>query len=207
MIARRLLVPATALVCLASRGLAAQERANVGLPASGAIGVFAGGGRMERPGAVGEAGVLLDLGWLRGKAVRLQAEASLLRARLHEVVSVLGADSTFRGHYYDLSVAATVVLLAGDPAARAAPYLTAGIGVHALSSSLGGPLTQRYNANRFGSLVGAGLRIRPDPGGRMGAYLELRHVVADEVDRTLLRVGGLLFLGDMALGARAPQAR
>ena len=189
--------------CLLPGRVASQEpRVNVGLPAAGAIGAFGGGARLERAGSGPEGGVALDLGWIRGRSVRLQGEASVLRGSLTETVLLdphAGfRDSTYRGHYYDLTVSVTAVVLAGGPGARVAPYLVSGIGVHALSSAFG-PLVldTRYNTNRFGSEFGAGLRVWLGKSGRRGLYVEARRVLADEVNRTVVRMGGLAFLGDL----------
>jgi hypothetical protein len=166
---------------------------NLGLPAVAAIGVHAGVARLERSSNGQEAGVLLDLGWLRGRSLRLQAEVSILRASLTEYLEL--EDSTFSGHYYDLSGGATIVWVSAD--ARVSPYVLAGVAVHSLSSAFQTiVLDQRYNANRFGSHIGAGLRARLGA-TRQALYTEVRRVIADEVDRTVFRVGGLVLLNDL----------
>lgn len=172
---------------------------NLGLAAVGAMGVHAGVARIERDSDGYEAGVFLDLGWMRGRSVRLQAEVAVLRATLTEFVEV--DDSTYQGDYVDLSAGTSVVWLA-SPGGRVSPYALAGVAVHALSSTFGTlALDRRYNTNRFGSHVGAGLRVRL--GGGPGAfYAEARRVIADEVDRTDLRVGGVFMLGDLVHRSR-----
>ena len=57
-------------------------------------------------------------------------------------------------------------------------------------------LDRRYNANRFGSHIGAGLRLRFG-GSRTGIFVEGRRIIADEVDRTAFRFGGLILMGDL----------
>jgi len=157
---------------------------------------------MERHGRGDEGGVTVDVGWLHGRGLRLQAELGLLRAGLTEYIAV--EDQTYSGSYWDLTGSMVAVALAGGPDRRLAPYLLGGVGVHALSSPLSQrELVQRYNANRFGSQVGAGVRLRLGSAGRRGAYLEVRRVFADEVTRTVFRAGALVFLGDLVPGSAA----
>lgn len=144
----------------------------------------------------------MDVGWLRGRSVRLQAELGLLHAGLTEYFLV--DDETYSGDYWDLTGSLVAIVLLGGPDRRVAPYVLGGVGVHALSSQLSqSVLVQRYNANRFGSQVGAGMRFRLGDSGRRGAFIELRRVIADEVMRTVFRAGALLFLGDLAPGGEA----
>lgn len=167
---------------------------NLGLPAVAAIGVHGGIARLERSTNGQEAGLLLDLGWLRGRRVRLQGEVAFLRASLTEYLTL--EDSTFSGDYYDLSAGATAVwLIAGD--ARVSPYALAGFAVHALSSAFeNSVLDLRYNANRFGSHIGAGLRVRLGS-SRQAVFAEARRVIADQVDRTVVRFGVLVLMNDL----------
>ena len=138
--------------------------------------------------------MLLDLGWLRGQSIRLQTELSVLRGRLTEYVEL--EDSTFRGNYYDLSGSLTAIWLTGHTS-KVSPYVLAGISVHALSSAFQtAVLDKRYNANRFGSQIGAGIRLRLG-GTRQALFFEGRRTIADQVDRTVMRVGGLVLLGDL----------
>jgi hypothetical protein len=167
---------------------------NVGLHAVGALGVYGGSARLERSSKGQEGGLLLDLGWLWGRSLRLQGEVSILRASLTEYVEL--EDSTFHGNYYDLNGSVTAIWLASH-SARVSPYALAGLSVHALSSAFQiAVLDQRYNANRFGSHVGAGVRLRIG-GSRQALFVEGRRVIADEVDRTVLRFGGLVLMGDL----------
>lgn len=167
---------------------------NVGLHAVGAVGVFGGPARLERASRGREGGLLLDLGWLRGRSLRLQGELSILRASLTEYVEL--EDSTFHGDYFDLSGGVTAIWLASH-SAKVSPYALAGVSVHALSSAFQtAVLDQRYNANRFGSHIGAGLRLRFG-GSRTTLFVEGRRIIADEVDRSVLRFGGLVLMGDL----------
>ena len=102
---------------------------------------------------------------------------------------------TFKGEYFALSAGASAVWLANHDG-RVSPYVLGGIAVHALSSAFRNPiLDARYNANRFGSHAGLGLRWRF--GGRTGVYAEARRIIADEVDRTVFRIGALALFGDL----------
>lgn len=194
-----LLVLATALAAAPS-AFAQEPRSNLGLPATAGIGLHAGFARLERDSDGFEAGGVLDLGWMRGRSLRLQAEASLLRATLTEFIEV--EDSTYRGRFFDFAAGATAVWLP-RPDARFAPFLLGGVAVHALSSTFGTlVLDRRYNTNRFGSHIGAGVRWRPSDG--IAVTAEARRIIADETDRTLMRVGSMLLMGD--LGRRARRA-
>ena len=173
-----------------------EPSSNLGLPAVAAIGVHGGFARLERSTNGEEAGLLLDLGWLRGRGIRLHGEVAFLRASLTEHMAL--EDSTFSGNYFDLSAGATAVwLIAGD--SRVSPYALAGFAVHALSSAFeNSVLDQRYNANRFGSHVGAGLRVRLGS-SRQAVFAEARRVIADHVDRTTVRFGILVLMNDLYL--------
>ena len=169
-------------------------RANIGLHAVGAVGIQGGPVRLERSSRGQEGGVLIDLGWLRGRSLRLQAEVSILKASLTEHIEV--EDSTFHGDFYDLSGTLTAVWLSSITA-QVSPYVLAALSVHALSSAFQtAVLDQRYNANRFGSQIGAGIRMRFG-GSRQALFVEARRVIADEVQRTVFRAGGLVLMGDL----------
>jgi hypothetical protein len=167
---------------------------NLGLPAVAAVGFHGGFARLERSSKGEEAGLLLDLGWVRGRSVRLQGEVAFLRATLTETLVV--EDSTFHGDYFDLSAGVSAIWLASTDAG-VSPYALVGAAVHALSSTFGNSvLDQRYNANRFGSHVGAGIRLRIGS-SRQALFAEARRVIADHVDRTEVRFGGLVLMGDL----------
>lgn len=102
---------------------------------------------------------------------------------------------TFSGDYFALSAGMTGVWLLNHDG-RVSPYAAAGFAVHALSSAFrNSVLDQRYNANRFGSHIGAGIRVRF--GSRTAFFGEARRIIADEVDRTVFRVGALALFGDL----------
>jgi hypothetical protein len=176
----------------------AQSRpgSQVGIAHIGALVVHAGTASVERSAEGVEGGMALDLGWIGTPRLRLEAELSLLRATLTEYVETL--DSTFSGAFFDLTSSVGLVVLLRGPSARIAPYLSAGIGVHALSSAFGTfALDRRYNANPFGAHVGAGARLRLPGSGRTGLSFEARASTAANVSRTSARVGGLIFFGDL----------
>lgn len=173
---------------------AQEPTSNLGLPAIAAIGVHGGFARLERSSNGQEGGLLVDLGWLRGRSIRLQAELSFLRASLTEYVEL--EDSTFDSDYFDLSAGVSSVWLASAEG-KVSPYILGGFAVHALSSAFGSVLLdQRYNTNRFGSHIGAGLRLRFGA-SRQAVFVEVRRIIADEVDRTAVRFGGLVLMGDL----------
>ena len=176
--------------------LAQDPSTNLGLPAVGAFGVHGGVALLERSSEGPEGGFLLDLGWLRGRSVRLQGEIAILSASLTETIQIDDdTEETFTGDYFALSVGLSSAWLANQDG-RVSPYVVAGVAVHALSSAFRNPvLDLRYNANRFGSHIGAGLRVRL--AARTGLYAEARRVIADEVNRTVIRVGALALFGDL----------
>lgn len=182
-------------MCMRSLDAGAQvPTSNVGLQAVGAVGIYGGPARLERASRGQEGGLLLDLGWLRGRSLRLQGELSILRASLTEYVEL--EDSTFHGDYFDLSGSVTSIWLMSHTS-KVSPYVLAGLSVHALSSAFQTVvLDQRYNANRFGSHIGAGLRLRFG-GSRTAMFVEGRRIIADEVDRSVFRFGGLVLMGDL----------
>jgi hypothetical protein len=192
---RLLFAKAIALVMAIPMLVQAQEPStNLGLPAVAAIGFYGGVARLERSSEGQEGGVLLDLGWLRGRSIRLQGEVAFLRATLTEYMEL--EDSTFHGPYFDLSAGVTAVWLSSADH-RVSPYALAGVAVHALSSAFGNSvLDQRYNANRFGSHIGAGMRVRFGA-SRQVIFAEARRVIADHVDRTAIRAGGMVLMGDL----------
>jgi hypothetical protein len=176
----------------------AQEasRPNLGLAAVGALGLHAGADAIERHAEGHEVGALMDLGSLTGAAVRLQFEVAFLRATLTE--TVVQDDSTYSDVFYDLTASVSTVLQGGGPRARLAPYLVAGVGVHALSSAFGTVvLDQRYNANPFGVHLGAGARLWLTGGGRHSVAVEIRRTIAENVNRTSFRLGLLLHYNDL----------
>jgi hypothetical protein len=151
------------------------------------FGVHAGFAQLERSSDGPEIGAFLDLGWLRGRSLRLQGEVAFQRATLTEYLAL--EDTTFHGDYFDLSLGLSAAWFL-SPDGQVSPYALAGVAVHALSSTFGtSELDQRYNANRFGSHLGAGVRFRIGS-SRQAVFAEARRVIADEVNRTVVRIGG-----------------
>lgn len=170
----------------------------------GALGALVGAASMQREIHAAEGGVLLDLGWTGSPRLRLQAEVEFLGGTYSQYIAV--DDRTYRSPVADFSVGITALYEFGGPSSRTMPYVSAGIAVHALSSSFGtGVLDQLYNANPFGSHVGLGVRRWVGTSGRTGLFVELRGVMAQNVSRASLRVGALAFYRDLVHPA-APQA-
>jgi hypothetical protein len=162
----------------------------------GALGAVAGAASVERGIQAAEGGLLLDLGWTGTPRLRLQAEVEFLGGTYSRYIEV--DDRTYRSPISDFSVGVTAVYEVGGPRGRTMPYLSAGIAVHALSSAFGtAVLDQLYNANPFGSQVSVGVRQWLGAGGRAGMFIELRGVLADNVNRASVRVGALAFYRDL----------
>jgi hypothetical protein len=162
----------------------------------GAVGVHVGTATVEHAADGHEAGLLLDLGWFRTPSLRLQGEVSLMRASLSEFLET--EDRVFEGDFFDLTSSLSVVLQGGSHQGRFAPYLLGGVGVHALSSAFESlAIDRRYNGNPFGSHVGAGARLWISGSGRSGLFVEARRTLAEHVNRTSIRVGGLFFYNDL----------
>jgi len=173
---------------------AQEPMSNLGLPAIAAVGFHGGFARLERSSDGQEGGMFIDFGWLRGRSVRLQAEIAMLRGTLTETLVL--EDSTFRGDYYDMTTGVSAIWLL-NLEGPVSPYALAGVAVHSLSSSFGNSvLDQRYNANRFGSQIGAGVRLRARS-ARPAIFAEVRRVLSEHVNRTEVRFGGAVLLGDL----------
>lgn len=205
-LARRLQVhvytPLAALwLALAAAALPAQTPTSLGLSSVGTVGFHGGTTQVERGASGYEVGTVVDFGWVRTPALRVQGELAMVRATLTETVEV--ENRTYRDHFYDLTGSVALVALLRDAGRGLVPYVTAGVGVHALSSSFGSiPIDRRYNANPFGSHAGAGARLRLGSSGRRGLFVEVRRTIAEHVNRTTVRGGGLLFFNDLRRPAR-----
>ncbi len=183
-------------LALAQGGNDDSATSRLGVTGIGALGAHVGVISMERSIHGVEGGLLMDLGWMHTRRLRLQGEVEYLGARYSEFVEV--DDRTYRSPISDFSVAVTAIYALRTGSARTVPYLSAGIGVHALSSAFGtAVIDRRYNANPFGSLVGIGLRQWRGDGGRSGLFIEARRVIAENVDRWSLRIGALAFYRDL----------
>jgi hypothetical protein len=191
------------LLLIGTHAAGAQEHptSHTGLAAVGALGFSVGRVNVERHAVGFDAGGLIDLGWVRSPRLRLQGEVDYMRASLTQFI--LTRDQSYHDFIYDLSTTVSAVYLAGGEHQRVVPYLTAGLAVHALSSTFGVvELDQLYNANPFGFHAGAGVRIWLSSSGRNGMFIEGRRVVAQNVIRTSARLGALVFFGDLIHPAR-----
>lgn len=142
-------------------------------------------------------GVDLDLGRFGHRRTRFQLEAAFLRGGLHEFVEL--EDRTYTGAIYDLSGGLTVLQLLQQPARRVQPYFSAGLSVHAMSSSLSSEiLDRRYNTNNFGAHAALGLRVRLGSHGQRALALELRRTTVRDMNRLSFSVGLLRLLRELA---------
>ncbi|MFN8581240.1 MAG: hypothetical protein U0163_09730 [Gemmatimonadaceae bacterium] len=143
------------MTSLIGKGAAAQTAsgAHLGLAESGGMGVLLGAGEATHHLRGVEVGGSLDLGWIGSPRLRLVGDVAWFGGRLRSFVTQ--DDKTYRSNVFDLAGTVAVQLHGGSLKARTAPFVSAGVAVHALSSSFGSlPLDLRYNANRFG-LMGA----------------------------------------------------
>ncbi len=164
----------------------------LGLRGVGYVVANLGASRLPRNGKAGEGGLSLDLGHFPAARFRLSGDASFMRTvGYSEYVS--DEDREYRKPFYDLSGSLVVSVDGGGREARVIPYLGAGVGVHALTSSIGTvTLDRRYNTNVFGVVATAGSRIRFR--GNRVLRIEARAVGAKNVRRVGIHVGmGLLF--------------
>ncbi|MCC6316694.1 MAG: hypothetical protein IT361_03295 [Gemmatimonadaceae bacterium] len=162
----------------------------------GALGVHGGYARVEQGVDAAEATVSLDLGHFASSRVRLAAEASFLRAFPHREY-VEADDTTYRDVFYDLSGHVDLHLLLRSPARRVVPYLSFGVGIHALTSSFGSiPIDLRYNTNVFGLRAGSGVRFRT--GARNAIVLEGAASLSKAVSRSSVRLGVEWLFADLA---------
>lgn len=142
-----------------------------------------------------EASGSLDLGHFASRRVRLSAEAAFLRAFPHREF-VVAENATYRDVFYDLSGHVDLDLLLLDPGQAAIPYLSFGIGVHALTSSFGStPIDLLYNTNVFGMKAATGVRLRV--GDRRAIVIEGAAILAKSVSRGTVRIGSEWLFGDL----------
>jgi hypothetical protein len=178
-----------------------ESGSRVGLASAAALELHGGVTSVERDAPGFEVGAAIDLGWLRTPRLRLQGEVDFMRAQVTQFV--LTRDETFRGFIYDLSSTVSAMLLAGGAQQRLVPYLSAGVAVHALSSAFGAvELDRLYNTNPFGVHASLGLRLWLGASGRSGLVVEGRRVIADNVNRTSVRLGALAFFRDLIRPSR-----
>jgi hypothetical protein len=191
------------LAVLPGRAVAQQASGDTTLPAkgigaSGALGFKAGGAELQRAGGSQFVGVELDLGRFAGSTTRFQIESTFLRGGLLEFVEL--EDRTYNGSIFDLTGSIVGVQLLRPPSRRVQPFISAGVSVHAMSSSFGSTiLDRRYNTNNFGLQAGAGFRIRLGRNGHRAIAIEVRRVTVQDMNRLSLSIGLLRLLRDLAV--------
>lgn len=171
-----------------------------GVRAIGAAGIHFGRASVERNADAYELGARLDVGHFRIDRIRVVADVAFLRTLAYEEF-VPAEDTTYRDQFYDLSGHVTVQWYLTKPSQRVAPYVSTGVGVHALSSSFRSiVLDQRYNSNRFGLRAAAGMRVRLGSEGRRALFVEYAGTLVREVSRGSVHVGVEALFGDLARG-------
>ncbi|MFN8574039.1 MAG: hypothetical protein U0132_18425 [Gemmatimonadaceae bacterium] len=195
---RRLLLALVVATVLSGGPVGAQAtRAHVGLTASGGLGVFGGGGQATHDLTGGEAGALVDLGWIWSPRVRLTGDAAWFAGPHREFVAQ--DDRSYKSTVFDLTGSVSLRLLGGSASSRLVPYLSGGFAIHALSSSFGTlPLDQRYNANRFGVLGAVGMERWIGSSGRQSVWVEWRVQEVTDASRWTARVGWTRHFAAMA---------
>jgi hypothetical protein len=188
-------------VQLLARGSAAQDTSRsstaLGLAAVGAFGVHLAGATVERGFKAAEIGGHLDLGHLNSPRVRVTVDVAFLRTWPHREY-VVAIDSSFRDVFYDLSGNVGFTVFGRAHRSRVLPYVTAGVGIHVLTSSFGTlAIDRRYNTNNFGLIAAGGVRFRGSARSPTAFFLETRRIQAVAVSRTSLHVGLLRLFGDL----------
>jgi hypothetical protein len=187
-------VPAT----LSPAATTAKAAAALGLSATAALGVHAGYVLMERDIHGYEVGATLDLGHFASRRVRLATELSFMRSNPHsERVETEG--KTYRAIIQDLNGGVNLNFLLREPTSRFVPFVSGGIGLHALSSAFESlTIDTRYNTNNFSVQAYAGVRIRTGAASRRAVTLAVQRVQANDVSRTSFRIGLDALFNDLA---------
>jgi hypothetical protein len=148
-----------------------------------------------------ETGISLDLGWLGSRPVRLVVDAEYLNGHLSRLDSL---GNRGRGPFYDMSLHVGVRYLP-TLGHVVAPYVGAGMGVHALGSSTRVvEVDELYNRNIFGAHAMVGFYSFLTADGRNALNFELRGVSAGNVRRASLRLGLTRFFRDLAHPVAVP---
>jgi hypothetical protein len=190
-----LLLGCVFLVAAPSARAQQRTRPTLGIRGIGAAGIHVAYARVDRGVDAAEASGTLDLGHFASRRVRLSAEAAFLRAFPHREF-VVAEDATYRDVFYDLSGHVDLDLLLLEPGRAAVPYLSFGIGVHALTSSFGStPIDLLYNTNVFGMKAAIGVRMRV--GDRRAIVVEGSAILAKAVSRGTIRLGSEWLYGDL----------
>lgn len=193
---RATLVLLTLLLPSSGRGQERPGGSALGLSAAAAFGVHAGVARVERGARAVEGGLQLDLGHFSSPRLRLTTDISYLRSLPYEE-RVETEGKTYRDVFFDLSGSVALSWFAAHPSARVNPYVTAGVGMHVLSSSFESlTIDTRYNTNNFSLHGGAGLRLRV--GDRRALVAQVARVQVRNVSRTTLQLGMEALFNDLA---------
>lgn len=169
-----------------------------GIGASAAIGLKFGAAELQRAGGSQLVGVELDLGRFASARTRFQLESTFLRGGLYEFVEL--EDQTYTGHIYDLTGSLAVAQLLRPVSRRVQPFFSAGLSVHAMSSSFNSTiLDRRYNTNNFGAHAGFGLRMRLGRTGHRALTIEVRRTTVHDMNRVSLTIGLLRLMRDLAV--------
>jgi hypothetical protein len=172
-----------------------------GIGASGGIAIKLGGAELQRAGGSHLLGVELDLGRFAGPTTRFQLEATFLRGVLDEFVELEGR--SYSGSIFDLTGAIVGVQLLRPPSRRFQPFVSAGLSVHAMSSSFGSTiLDRRYNTNNFGAQAGLGFRMRLGARGQRALTVEVRRITVHDMNRVSLSIGLMRLLRELAAPLR-----
>ncbi|HET6681663.1 MAG TPA: hypothetical protein VFG84_10720 [Gemmatimonadaceae bacterium] len=172
-----------------------------GLAASGSIGVVGGFASLRAADPAFETGISLDLGWVGSRPIRLVVDAEYLKGHLSRLDSL---GNRGRGPFYDMSLHVGVRYLP-TLGHLVAPYLGAGVGVHALGSSTRVvEVDELYNRNIFGAHAMVGFYSFLTADGRNALNFELRGVSAGNVRRASLRLGLTRFFRDLAQPVAVP---
>lgn len=191
---------AAALLMMAGTSIMAQETSAgaFGIRAIGAAGIHFGAATIQRNVEAFEIGGRLDVGHFPIRRIRVVADVSFLRSLEYEE-RVEDEDSTYRDVFYDLSGNIMVQLHALDPSRRFSPYIGAGVGVHALTSSFGSTaIDLRYNTNNLGLRASAGARLRLGSGRRRALFVEYAGTLVRNVTRSSVHLGIEALFGDLA---------
>jgi hypothetical protein len=166
----------------------------LGLAASGGIGVHAGGALLPYAGVAPEAGGSLDLGWIGSRNARLVVNVDYIRARVARRDTL---NRPLRGTVFDFG-AHVGVDFRSQLTARVSAYAGAGLGVHAVKSSITTlPVAGIYNTNLWGAHADIGFLTLLTDNGAHALRVEVRGLSAGDLERVSVRAGYERLLGDL----------
>lgn len=172
-----------------------------GIGASAGVGFKIGAAELQRAGGSQLVGVEIDLGRFSSRRTRFQLEATLLRGGLFEFVEL--EDQTYSGNIYDLTGTLAAVQLLRPPSRRLQPFISAGLSVHAMSSSFNSTiLDRRYNTNNFGAHAGIGMRVRLGATGHRALAIEVRRTTVHDMNRVSVTLGLFRLMRDLGAPLR-----